>query len=524
MISGAVPARQGREPSSRKLSSAMRLTVNGRICQLDVAPDATLLSVLRDQLYLTGAKPSCERGECGACTVLVADPDGKPEPVYSLPRARARLRGRLRHDYRRARRPARRPHPVQAAFIEHDAVQCGFCTPGQVLAAVALLAARSRPVGRGDRAGHERQPVSVRHLPEDRSRDPQRRVGDARIQWRLIRRDTRDARARSPGGSSRPRSRSRAARRRRSSSCPNTSRRHGTRTPSCTSSASARPAWMRRRRSRPGSLHGGPNASAGCCTPPSFARRSRAARVSLDLAPARAVAGVVDVIGSAELERRIRLAGGALFDTSDCVRGSAARRGVCRDRRRRVARRRGHRRALRAGAARRDLRRRRGRGRADGAPIVEEACVRRPGDGRQTWRPASPDIVERGDVTRGLAEADVVVRREYRTPVQLHTALEPHGAVAEWDGDRLTIWESTQAVFRVREQVALGLGISQSSVRVIKEHMGGGFGAKTSAGAHTFVAAMLARRTGRPVRCVNDREAEQTDTGNRPSHGSSASR
>jgi CO/xanthine dehydrogenase Mo-binding subunit len=104
----------------------------------------------------------------------------------------------------------------------------------------------------------------------------------------------------------------------------------------------------------------------------------------------------------------------------------------------------------------------------------------------------------------------------YRTPVQVHTALEPHGAVAEWDGDRLTIWESTQAVFRVREQVALGLGISQSSVRIIKEHMGGGFGAKTSAGAHTFAAAILARRAGRAVRCVNDREAEQTDTGNRP--------
>jgi xanthine dehydrogenase YagR molybdenum-binding subunit len=72
-------------------------------------------------------------------------------------------------------------------------------------------------------------------------------------------------------------------------------------------------------------------------------------------------------------------------------------------------------------------------------------------------------------------------------------------------------------VFRVREQVAQQLGLSQSAVRVIKEHMGGGFGAKTSAGAHTFAAALLARRTGRPVRCVTDREAEQTDTGNRPS-------
>jgi xanthine dehydrogenase YagR molybdenum-binding subunit len=111
----------------------------------------------------------------------------------------------------------------------------------------------------------------------------------------------------------------------------------------------------------------------------------------------------------------------------------------------------------------------------------------------------------------------VIVRREYRTPVALHTAIEPHGSVAEWDGDRLTVWESTQAIFRTREQLANGLGVSQSSVRVIKEHMGGGFGAKTSAGAHTFAAAILARRTGRPVRCINDREAEQTDSGNRPS-------
>jgi len=122
----------------------MRLTVNGRICRLDVAPDATLLSVLRDQLYLTGAKPSCERGECGACTVLVADPDGKPEPVYSCLA--------LAHAYENdavttieGLSTSSGPHPVQAAFVEHDAVQCGFCTPGQVLAAVALLARDPNP-------------------------------------------------------------------------------------------------------------------------------------------------------------------------------------------------------------------------------------------------------------------------------------------------------------------------------------------------------------------------------------------
>ena len=122
----------------------MRLTVNGRTCQLDVAPHATLLSVLRDQLHLTGAKPACERGECGACTVLVDDADGTPEPVYScLALARAH-----EDDSITTIEGLSSPigsHPVQAAFVEHDAVQCGFCTPGQVLAAVALLARDPNP-------------------------------------------------------------------------------------------------------------------------------------------------------------------------------------------------------------------------------------------------------------------------------------------------------------------------------------------------------------------------------------------
>ena len=101
--------------------------------------------------------------------------------------------------------------------------------------------------------------------------------------------------------------------------------------------------------------------------------------------------------------------------------------------------------------------------------------------------------------------------------MQLHTALETHGAVAEWEGDRLTVWESTQGIFRVRENVSKALGVPLSKVRVIKDYMGGGFGAKNGAGPHTYVAALFARRQGRAVRCINDREAEQTDSGNRPS-------
>jgi xanthine dehydrogenase YagT iron-sulfur-binding subunit len=122
----------------------MRLTVNGRSRHLDVAPDATLLSVLRDHLHLTGAKPGCERGECGACTVLVTGPQGVPDPIYScLALAHAHEGDSITTIEGLA--SGSTAHPVQTAFVEQDAVQCGFCTPGQVLAAVALLARDTDP-------------------------------------------------------------------------------------------------------------------------------------------------------------------------------------------------------------------------------------------------------------------------------------------------------------------------------------------------------------------------------------------
>jgi xanthine dehydrogenase YagR molybdenum-binding subunit len=144
---------------------------------------------------------------------------------------------------------------------------------------------------------------------------------------------------------------------------------------------------------------------------------------------------------------------------------------------------------------------------APGAPRVrgEDNRVRR-----------SPRVAERGDVERGLAEAEVTVTGEYRTPVALHCALEPHGAVAEWTGDGVTVWESTQGVFNTRADLAEAFGLTLSRVRVITDYMGGGFGAKNGASTNALIAVLLARRTGRPVSCLNDREGEQVDSGNRP--------
>jgi CO/xanthine dehydrogenase Mo-binding subunit len=128
---------------------------------------------------------------------------------------------------------------------------------------------------------------------------------------------------------------------------------------------------------------------------------------------------------------------------------------------------------------------------------------------------ASPRVVIRGDIDAGLRAADVTITREYSTPVQLHTALEPHGAVAEWIGDKLTIWESTQGIFMTRREVAKAYGLPLSSVGVIMHYMGGGFGAKNGAPHSTYIAASLAKKTGKPVRCILDREGEQTDASNR---------
>lgn len=126
-----------------------------------------------------------------------------------------------------------------------------------------------------------------------------------------------------------------------------------------------------------------------------------------------------------------------------------------------------------------------------------------------------PKVYERGNVERGFAEAAVVIDQIYTTQTQVHNSLEPHGCTAFWQGDQLTIWESTQGIFEVREQVAQKLGLPEHHVRVIKEHMGGGFGSKQIAWKQTVIAALLSRQTGRPVQFMLDREAENLAAGSR---------
>ena len=126
-----------------------------------------------------------------------------------------------------------------------------------------------------------------------------------------------------------------------------------------------------------------------------------------------------------------------------------------------------------------------------------------------------PERHERGDFERALAEADVVVERTYRTSVVLHNSMETHQAVCEWVGDTLNVYISTQYIWGVRAEMSSALGIPADKVRVVCDFMGGGFGSKNGAGEYTAAAAELARRTGRPVRCMLTRREENTAAGNR---------
>jgi carbon-monoxide dehydrogenase small subunit len=111
----------------------IELTINGSEVRLTVDPRRTLLQVLRDDLELTGTKEGCGTGECGACTVLLDN-----EPVRSCLLLAVDADGREVTTIEGLSREGE-PHPIQLAFVDAGAVQCGFCTPGMVLASKALL-------------------------------------------------------------------------------------------------------------------------------------------------------------------------------------------------------------------------------------------------------------------------------------------------------------------------------------------------------------------------------------------------
>jgi xanthine dehydrogenase YagR molybdenum-binding subunit len=226
----------------------------------------------------------------------------------------------------------------------------------------------------------------------------------------------------------------------------------------------------------------------------------------IDLEPARRMPGVRAVIGPHDPEGRIAWSYGKGHDTpiltTDCLYEGETVAAVAADSAYQAA----------DAAAAIDVEFETRAFVSDERAALDEGAARvHPGGNR-----AGVERYARGDVEQGFAQADVVLERSFRTECVLHTPMELHGCVARWDGDRLTLWESTQGVYSVQKGVARMLELPLSKVRVIGHYMGGGFGSKLRTDKHAVLAALLARKTGRPVKLFVDREDTFTATGNRP--------
>ncbi len=144
------------------MAATIELQVNGKKLRASVDPSRSLLSVLRDDLNLTGTKYGCGEGQCGACTVLV---DGFPQRSCQtqagdvVGKQITTIEGLERDD---------KLHPLQQAFLDTGAMQCAFCTSGMIMSGVGLLQRNRNPKRSGDHPVHGGQHLSLRHVSTDR--------------------------------------------------------------------------------------------------------------------------------------------------------------------------------------------------------------------------------------------------------------------------------------------------------------------------------------------------------------------
>ncbi|WP_298274570.1 molybdopterin-dependent oxidoreductase [uncultured Bradyrhizobium sp.] len=437
-------------------------TINGRAASLPDDPDALLIEVVRDQLKLTGTKLVCGGGVCGACTVLV---DGAPVASCLMPAHAASGKSVTTVEGI----GAAQLHPVQKAFMAHDALQCGFCTPGFIVEATAFCDRWRATRGTAVPTREEIGAALSGHLCRCGAYDGIfRAVADAcagRFDGDNIAAPRIEARDKVTGA-----------------------------------------AKYTVDINHDGQLEG-------------LILRSREAHAriaTLDLAPARALAGVtaVSLIGDDRIVRYVGepIAAAAAKDRKTALAALAAIK-LTSERLPAVI-------GLDAG-------------RRDDAPVVFDRASRKragnvseaaggPAPWKQNIRGPTAVFSTRAKKARNWvdearqASNKLLVEATFRTATQQHACLEPHAAVARFDGDRLTLHASTQQVFHLKEQIAKRYKLEHDKVRVIADHVGGGFGSKASLGVETIAAIELAREAKAPVRVVYDRHEELSVAGYRP--------
>ncbi len=472
----AAPAIQAQSRERSNKRAAIRLTVNGTAHRIEAEDHWTLAEVLRDHLKLTGTKIGCDRGECGACTVLVDD-----KPIYSCSQLAVWMDRRSIQTVEGLAQ-GERLDPLQEEFMKHDAPQCGFCTSGQLMTAKALLVKNPRPTADDVQAALvgnlcrcsaynryvEATLAATAALPVknvDRSDAPGTTlshldtVGHPTVRIDALERVTGKA-------------------------------------------------VYSRDVSLPGMLY-----AAVLRSPHPHARIRRIDSSKAAAMPgvkailthencnvvwgAGSIAGGVqynDQIKKITKQRRYAFNNPVRFVGEPVAAVAAIDRHVAEE-------------ALRHIVVE-----------YEALPFVLDPEEAMKPDAVQLWpegnlslnaqNEAQPMIQRRGDIEEGLRASDHVFEERFTTTLVHNAQMEPRSCVAAWDGDRLTVYTPTGGIANCRNDMSRDLGIPIEKVRVVCQYMGGNFGNKNQNQDADLIAAMLAKQAGAPVKLELSRKED----------------
>ncbi len=449
----------------------IQLKVNGRNYHVLIKPDQTLADVLRNELHLTGTKVGCEQGTCGACTVVA-----NSEAVLSCITPAARYDGREITTIEGVA-SGDSLHPLQEEMVKHGAIQCGFCTPGMVMASLAFLQNNPSP--------------SKQEIRESISGNLCRCTGYKKIveaiestAERLIKEPHHNEQAfigEPSGVVGKPRPYIDAQKKVTGTAQFADDLRHQDalqckflRSPHA--HAKIKSIDIKTARVITGVRY----IALGEELPEKFgvlaiSRDQRAMAIEKVIYIGEIIAGVA--ADSVEIaEQAVRAIKVEYEQLSACETISDSLKPI-----------------------------------ADGDETIHPHCR----EGANIHKKAS---LRFGDQKNGLAKADVKCEREFEFDAVTHAFTEPHACTAVWDRDgKLTVTTATQVPHYLHRAMAKVLEIPLQDVRIIKPSVGGGFGGKSDPFAHEIIAAHLARKTGKPVTvCFSREEVFLTNHGRHP--------
>ncbi len=452
----------------------LNMNVNGTDCAVEVEPHEYLAYVLRERLGLTGTKIGCDEAECGACTVLV---DGIAVDSCIYPAVKARG---ARVETIEGLAQGGKLHPLQRAFVEHGAVQCGFCTPGLIMAAKGLLDRNPHPTDDDIKTalkdnycrctGYVSVIRAIQAAVES-SRVPGSKVSGSSESETLESTNLEPV----TGNLELPRTK-----------------------PPLSAVGRSLPRIDAVAKVTGATKYADDYVFPGMLYGATLRAKYPHARIlSIDPARARALAGVHAVLTHADVPGSKNH--GLIFNDwpvlcYDKVRYAGDAVAIVAAETKELAQR-----AL-------DL---------IDVEYEELPVVDNPIDAQKPDAPLVNDIghgnllkhikVDKGDVEQGLAQADVIVEREYHTPTYEHAFLEPECAIGRMTNDgRIEVYVGSQIPYEDRRQIAASLDVPESQVRVIGTVIGGGFGGKEDIAGQIHVA-LLSRATGRPVKMLYSR-------------------